>query len=124
LQVKERVTSHIQKPFQNAATWLYQSRRRLAIGGVGLLACFIGYHAVFGANGFLVYEQKRTESRKLRQDIIVLQQENSQRQDHIKALTSDPQAIEREARERLRYARKGEVVYTLPPARQTPADKK
>jgi len=112
------MTTGFKNFIENVKVRLYQSRRRLAIGGVGLLACFIAYHAVFGANGFLVYEQKRTESQKLRQEIIVLQQENAQRQDRIKALTSDPQAIEKEAREGLRYARKGEVVYTLPQAKQ------
>jgi cell division protein FtsB len=32
----------------------------------------------------------------------------------IESLKSDPKAIEKEAREQLRYARPGEVVYTLP----------
>jgi len=31
----------------------------------------------------------------------------------IKALKNDPKTIEKEARERLRYARPGEVVYTF-----------
>ena len=118
------MTARIQKLFQQATTWLYQSRRRLAIGGVGLLACFIGYHAVFGANGFLVYLDKKTESRKLQHELETLQQDNAQREDRIKALTNDPQTIEREAREKLKYARKGDVIYTLPPARPVPAPKK
>ena len=106
--------AYLNKLIQEVTNWLYQSRRRFAIAGVGLLACFIGYHAVFGANGFLVYRDKKTELRKLSHEIQALQQDNANRQDRIKALTSDPQTIEREARERLRYARKGEVVYTLP----------
>jgi cell division protein FtsB len=108
---------------QKLTDWLYQSRRRLAIGGVGLLACFIGYHAVFGANGFLVYLDKKTESRKLQHELETLQQDSAQRQDRIKALTNDPQTIEKEAREKLKYARKGDVIYTLP-AKPAPPPRK
>jgi cell division protein FtsB len=118
------MTVRIQKLVQGVADWLYQSRRRLAIGGVSLLACFIGYHAVFGANGFLVYLDKKTESRKLQHELEVIQQDNTQREERIKALTNDPQTIEREAREKLKYARKGDVIYTLPPAKPAPAPKK
>ncbi|HJX83289.1 MAG TPA: septum formation initiator family protein [Candidatus Angelobacter sp.] len=109
---------------QKSITWLYQSRRRLAIGGVGVLACFIGYHAIFGANGFLVYQDKKIESRKLQHELEAMQQDNAQREERIKALTNDPQTIEREAREKLKYARKGDVIYTLPPAKPAPQQKK
>ena len=34
----------------------------------------------------------------------------------IERLKSDPDAIEREAREKLHYAKPGEVIYTLPDA--------
>ncbi len=116
--------TYLNKLILEVTNWLYLSRRRFAIAGVGLLACFIGYHAVFGANGFLVYRDKKTELRTLSQEIQILQQDNANRQDRIKALTSDPQTIEREARERLRYARKGEIIYTLPQAKtNTPAKK-
>ena len=89
-----------------------------------MLACFIGYHAIFGANGFLVYQDKKTESRKLQHELEVIQQDNAQREDRIKALTNDPQTIEREAREKLKYARKGDVIYTLQPAKPAPPPKK
>ncbi|HYL94037.1 MAG TPA: septum formation initiator family protein [Alphaproteobacteria bacterium] len=101
---------------QRVNDWWERSQRRVAIYGVGLLATLIGYHAVFGANGFVVYQQKRSELRRLQQEVQQLQEENAQREQRIKALRNDPQAIEKEARERLRYARPGEVVYTLPPA--------
>jgi cell division protein FtsB len=101
---------------QRGNDWWDRSQRRVAIFGVGLLVTLIGYHAVFGANGFVVYQQKRSELRRLQQEVQQLQEENAQREQRIKALRNDPQAIEKEARERLRYARPGEVVYTLPPA--------
>jgi cell division protein FtsB len=85
-----------------------------------VLLCLIGYHAVFGANGFLVFHQKKSESQRLELEIQSLQQDNARRDREIKALKSEPQAIEKEARERLRYARPGEIVYTLPTSTATP----
>lgn len=91
---------------------------------MGALLCLIGYHVVFGANGFLVFHQKKAESQKLEQEIQALQEESARTQQQIKSLKSDPQAIEKEARERLHYARPGEMVYKLPSATPTPANEK
>ena len=101
--------------------WLYRSRRKLATGAVALLAIQVAWHVVFGANGALVYHEKRTELHKLQQETDQLQIENQTLQEHIQSLKSDPKAIEKEAREQLRYAKPGEVVYTVPaPPPQTP----
>jgi cell division protein FtsB len=109
---------------QGETNWLQRTRRKLATGCVVALLCLIGYHAVFGANGFLAFHQKTGESRRLQQEIEALQRDNARRELQVKALKSEPQAIEREARERLRYARPGEMVYTLPTASPTPVDPK
>ena len=93
---------------------LYRLRHKLAATGIGILLCVVGYFAVFGANGLVEYQQKRRESRELDRQIKALQQQNGGMEREIKALKSDPQTIEKEAREHLRYARPGEVVYTLP----------
>lgn len=109
---------------EGIAEWMYRSRRRLASAGVGLLACLLAYHVVFGANGMMAWEHKRAEYRQLQQQIDDLQKQNEQLAEHIKALKSDPQAIEKEAREQLRYARPGEVIYVVPadkPAPKPPA---
>ena len=98
-------------------------RHKLATAGVVALVFLIGYGAIFGANGFLVFHRKVVNSQNLDREIQTLQQENARREQHIKALKSQPQAIEKEARERLRYARPGEVVYTLPAAQPTPGKK-
>jgi cell division protein FtsB len=99
-------------------------RGKLATAGIVLLLCVVGYHAVFGANGLLVYEQKRRESQELDRQIKALQQQNNGMELENKALKNDPQTIEKEARERLRYARPGEFVYTLPAAPVTPVQQK
>jgi cell division protein FtsB len=105
---------------QSESKWFERSRRKLATAAVGVLLCLIGYHAIFGANGFLVFHEKKSESQRLELEIQTLQQDNARREKEIRALKSEPQAIEKEARERLRYARPGEVIYTLPPATSTP----
>ena len=102
------------KWFSQSWQWLYRSRRKLATGAVALLAIQVAWHVVFGANGALVYQQKRTEYRKLQQETDQLQQENQRLQERIQSLKSDPKAIEKEAREQLRYAKPGEVIYTVP----------
>lgn len=105
-------------------TWLSSSRRKLATLAMAVLLCLIGYHVVFGANGFLVFHQKRAESKRLDQEIRKLQEENARREQEIKALKSDPEAIVKEARERLHYAREGETIYKLPTPAPSPSDKK
>ena len=103
---------------------LYGLRRRLATIGIGILLCVVGYHTVFGANGLLVYQQKRKESQELDRQIKALQQQNNGLELENKALKSDPQTIEKEARERLKYARPGEYVYSLPTAPVAPTREK
>jgi cell division protein FtsB len=109
---------------QRGKQWIYLSRRKLATAAMGALLCLIGYHVVFGANGFLVFHQKKAESQKLGQEIQALQEESARTQQQIKSLKSDPQAIEKEARERLHYARPGEMVYKVPSTTPAPANKK
>jgi cell division protein FtsB len=111
----------IKQPTQQAKTGtvhricaaVYHVRRRIATGFAVVLAVFFAYHVVFGRNGVNSYEQKRLQDRDLHQQIYVLQQQNSQLKDHVSRLKSDPDAIEYEAREKLHYARPGEVIYTL-----------
>lgn len=94
------------------AGFLYRMRRRIATGAVVLTALFFGYHAFFGANGVNMYAQKRAEGRVLAKHIADLQQQNTRLQQQVKELNTDPDAIEHEARERLHYARPGEVIWT------------
>jgi cell division protein FtsB len=121
LRVITELKKSLQNFFQNLTAWLYRSRRKLATVGVGLLAAALAYHVVFGANGLLVYEQKRKEYRQLQEQNRLLEQQNQELEQQNKALKSDPQAIEKEAREHLHYTKPGEVVYTVP-ANPQPAD--
>ena len=104
----------VHKLIQSGRKRIYLLRRKLATAGIGVLLCVMGYHVVFGANGLVVYQQKRKEYSQLQQQIQSLQQQNGAMEQQIKAFKTDPKTIEKEARERLRYARPGEFVYTVP----------
>jgi cell division protein FtsB len=116
----QRITAH-RAVVRTTAESLLRFRRTLATLGVGLLALFLGLHVIFGHNGMLAYQRKRAEYQKLQEDLDRLQKDNDRISQQIRELKSDPKAIEREAREQLRYARPGEVVYTIPePVRPQP----
>jgi cell division protein FtsB len=92
---------------------LYSLRRRFATAAVVVIAGWIAYHSVFGPNGMLIYSHKRTELRSVQKEVEALREENQRLQQHVDALKNDPKTIEKEAREQLRYARPGEVIYTI-----------
>lgn len=106
-----------------ALAWLYGARRRLATFGVALLTVWLSLHVMLGANGMVVYRQKRAEYQTLQKDIDALQNQNNRYAGQVEALRTDPKMIEKEAREQLHYARPGEIVYVspAPPQPQAPA---
>jgi len=79
------------------------------------LALLLTWHAVSGKHGLSVWQQKRLEDQQLRKEIDGLEQENARLRQRVEKLKTDPHAIELEAREKLHYAKSGEVIYTLPP---------
>ena len=89
----------------------------LAIG----LAALLMWHVINGKHGLSVWQQKRAEDRELQKEIKDMEVENAQLRHSIDRLQKDPDAIEHEAREKLHYAKPGEVIYTLPAQPQTQA---
>jgi cell division protein FtsB len=77
-------------------------------------------HEIFGQNGYLALRRQQKELQTLEQQIQQLKQENEQLDKQIRALKSDPAAIERLAREQMHLAKPGEIIYTLP--NQAPAN--
>ena len=103
------------------AMCVYGLRRRIATVAVTLLAASLFVHVVFGANGMVVYKQKRAEYEALRSQNVQMQEENDRYTRQIQGLKSDQRAIEKEAREQLGYAKPGEYVYVAPtPAKPAP----
>lgn len=101
-------------------TWVALEWRRL--GTVAAVALILGLmlHAMFGANGMVAYQQKHAEVQSLKAEVDRLQKENEESAARIRALKSDPKAIEKEAREQFGYTRPGEVVYVSPATPPTP----
>lgn len=118
------VAEHAPQAEAFAATWierlrplavhLHRLRHRIATVAVCLLAASLFVHVMFGANGMVVYRQKRAEYDSLRKQIMQAQQENDRYTERIQSLKSDQKAIEKEAREQLGYAKPGEYVYVSP----------
>jgi cell division protein FtsB len=99
---------------------VYGLRRRIATITVTALACLLFVHVMFGANGMMVYKQKRMEYESLQKRIVQGQKENELYAQKIRGLKTDEKAIEKEAREQLRYLRPGEYVY-VPAVAANPA---
>jgi cell division protein FtsB len=101
---------------------LYVLRRRIATVAVTGMAVSLFVHVMFGANGMVVYKQKRAEYEALQKQIERVQQENERYTQQIQGLKSDQKAVEKEAREQLGYAKPGEYVYVGPaPTKPAPS---
>jgi len=87
---------------------------RAAIFALALISIALIVHEIFGEHGLVALRRQRKEIDSLQRQIQQLQKENQELADHVKALKSDPQAIESLAREQLRLARPGEIIYVLP----------
>ncbi len=108
------------RPF---AARVYALRRRIATVTVAVFAGLLFVHVMFGANGMVVYKQKRAEYESLKKRVALEQKENELYTRQIQGLKTDTKAIEKEAREQLRYVRPGEYVYVPPaPALPPPAN--
>jgi len=101
-------------PSMDKLAWDAATFRRNANYVLVLVCIAMLVHEVFGQHGLLALRQEKKEIENLRQQIQQLQHENEQLDKRIKALQSDPKAIERLAREQMRMARPGEIIYTLP----------
>jgi cell division protein FtsB len=133
-QVKDQAKDQAPRAEAAAARWVERTRpvwsflavewRRLGTAAAVLLIAGVLLHTMFGANGMVVYRQKRAELQSLQNEVERLQKENGQYVDQIKSLKSDPAAIEKEAREQLHYTRRGEVVYVAPDPPQKPATRR
>jgi cell division protein FtsB len=93
----------------------------LEILGLALVA--LGIHDVFGAHGYLAMRRTEKQVEQLHAEIERLNQENQSLTEQVNALKTDPQAIEKIAREDMGLARPGEMIFKMPPtATDQPAD--
>jgi cell division protein FtsB len=118
-QAEALAVSYAEK-FRPAWTLVYSLRRRIATFAVAALAGLLFVHVMFGANGMIVYKQKRAEYELLQKKIVQEEKDNDTYTQQIRALQTDEKAIEKEAREQLHYARPGEIVYVPPASANVP----
>lgn len=101
--------------------------RRTAMLVLALIAIVLTVHEIFGGHGYLALRRRRQELQTLQEQVRQLQEENQKLEQQIKALKTDPKAIEKLAREQMKLARPGEIIYVLPekePKQETPAEPK
>jgi cell division protein FtsB len=91
----------------------FWSRHARTILGAALL--LLGIHDILGPHGFLAMRRTQKEMEQLRNDVQRLNKDNSSMSDEAQSLKTDPQAIERIAREEMGLARPGELIFKMPP---------
>jgi cell division protein FtsB len=117
LHSETETSSDPQAPLrERALAWAQRAWRPAGTGLAVLLALALTWHVIHGKHGLSVWEHERAQDRALQKEILELQQENAAMAQQVERLKSDPDAIEREAREKLHYAKPGEVIYALPEA--------
>ncbi|HTQ86132.1 MAG TPA: septum formation initiator family protein [Candidatus Solibacter sp.] len=95
--------------------------RRAGVYAGGALLVLVLMHTLFGRYGYLSMRRSQHEIEQLREELDRLDQENAQLSGEIRALQTDPAAIEKVAREDMGLARPGEMIFQLPddpPARK------
>ncbi|MGD1211430.1 MAG: septum formation initiator family protein [Candidatus Acidiferrales bacterium] len=70
---------------------------------------------VFGTHGVLAMRRSQKEASEVRKEIDQINEENRRLQERVKALKTDPEAIEHIAREEMGLARPGEYIFKIPP---------
>ena len=111
---KEAATAPLPLP-QRAIQWLQQGWRPAGTVFAVALALAFAWSVFNGRHGLSTWYGQRNQERQLKNEIQQLQDENARIKQHVERLKNDPDAIEHEAREKLHYARPGEVIYSLPP---------
>jgi len=79
-----------------------------------LLVLLVAMHGIFGDHGYLAMRRARADVERLRSEVEQLDQQNQHLSGEVKALKSDPAAIERVAREEMGLAKPGELIFRLP----------
>jgi cell division protein FtsB len=100
---------------QRAIHWIQQGWRSAGTLFAVAVALAFAWSVINGRHGVSTWYQQRSQEKQLKQEIQDLEQENAHLRNHVDRLKNNPGAIEHEAREKLHYAKPGEVIYTLPP---------
>ena len=91
-----------------------QAIRRASFLALGLVAAGLTVRAVIGEGGLMDAHRARVELARIHAEVEKWEQRNAVLEARIRALRTDPSAIERIARERLDWVRPGEITYLFP----------
>lgn len=91
---------------------------RFVWGALIFSICGTAYGLV-ADGGLLEVLDARSKAARMQARLVEMERGNRARMREIRKLRTDPEAIERIAREELQMARPGETVYLLPPADRT-----
>ncbi len=103
------------EPTMSFAEQLREFLRRNATWFLAAALSLLLLQDVFGTHGVLAMRRAQKEAASVKAEIHQINEENQQMQDHVSSLKTDPQAIERIAREVLRLARPGEFIFETSP---------
>ena len=102
--------------------WDVATLRRYATYILVVVCIVLLVHEILGAHGFMALRQEKKEIESLREQIRQLKDENAQLDKRIKALQSDPKAIERQARENMGLAFPSDIIYTGVTGKDSPKE--
>ncbi|HKQ85336.1 MAG TPA: septum formation initiator family protein [Candidatus Acidoferrales bacterium] len=71
---------------------------------------------VFGTHGVLAMRRSQKQAAEIQKRIEQLNQQNQQLEAKVKALKTDPEAVERIAREEMGLAKPGEYIFKIAPS--------
>jgi len=91
-----------------------KARREILLILFGCCLLSSAYLLIFGLGGFVLLNQVRDELEKLEIENQELHKMNTQSAWELEKLKKDPKKLERVLREKLDYARPGDVIITLP----------
>jgi cell division protein FtsL len=95
---------------------LWHSYGRIVLG---LCIAALVVHDVFGTHGYLALRRTKQEIEKVQKDIARLNKENADLAEEVQELRTDPNKIEKIARDGLGLAKPGEVIIRIPQSPQT-----
>jgi len=87
------------------------SRKRMLFAAGILLALYLLTSYLLGEMGLVKYYRMKAQYNTLTEEIATLRQDNARLMRDVRALKTDPDLIERIARDELGLARQGEIVY-------------
>ena len=94
--------------------------RRVIIFAVAAAAMAVLIAGALGDRGYLEVRRRQAQQAQLRLEVEKVRADNAALLAQIDALKKDPYVIEKLAREKLGYARPGEVIYLFPPEKASP----